>query len=110
MGTVSVVKMFSPHFAGRGASAILDVMADPTRKKRPRDPSQLGKLIVDISVGEVEDREPATKGRLGGLKGGPARARVLSKSERVRIAKKAAKVRWKAGAAAGKREPSKTES
>ena len=26
------------------------------RPKRPRDPNQLGKLIVDISVGEVEDR------------------------------------------------------
>ena len=28
-----------------------------TRKKRPRDPNQLGKLIVDISVGEFEDRQ-----------------------------------------------------
>jgi hypothetical protein len=28
-----------------------------TRKKRPRDPLQLGKLIVDIATGQVEDRE-----------------------------------------------------
>ena len=25
--------------------------------KRPRDPNQLGKFIVDIAVGEVEDRK-----------------------------------------------------
>jgi hypothetical protein len=46
-------------------------MADRTRKKRPRDPSQLGKMIVAISVGEVEDGEPDVKGRVGGLSGGP---------------------------------------
>jgi hypothetical protein len=28
--------------------------------KRPRDPAQLAKLIVDIATGEVEDREPQT--------------------------------------------------
>jgi hypothetical protein len=28
----------------------------PRAPNRPRDPNQLGKLIVDISVGEVEDR------------------------------------------------------
>lgn len=27
------------------------------RLKRPRDPVQLGKLIVDIATGQVEDRE-----------------------------------------------------
>jgi hypothetical protein len=27
-------------------------------RKRPRDPTQLAKLIVDIATGEVEDREP----------------------------------------------------
>jgi hypothetical protein len=30
----------------------------PKGERRPRDPNQLGKLIVDISVGEVEDRVP----------------------------------------------------
>jgi hypothetical protein len=30
------------------------------RAKRPRDPNQLGKLIVDIAVGH-EDREPPTE-------------------------------------------------
>ncbi len=27
----------------------------PDRSRRPRDPNQLGKLIVDIATGEVED-------------------------------------------------------
>ena len=27
-------------------------------KKRPRDPNQLGKLIIDIATGQIEDRPP----------------------------------------------------
>lgn len=70
--------------------------------KRPRDPNQLGKLIVDLSVGEAKD-DPAPAedtatvafARLGGLKGGVARAARLSAEERKRIAKNAAEARWK---------------
>jgi hypothetical protein len=32
-------------------------------QKRPRDPAQLAKLIVDIATGEVEDREPTREER-----------------------------------------------
>jgi hypothetical protein len=32
-------------------------MADKHRK-RPGDPNQLGKLVIDIATGEVEDRPP----------------------------------------------------
>jgi hypothetical protein len=46
------------------------------RLKRPRDPIQLGKLIVDIATGQILDAEKTDKdpiaselGRLGGLKG-----------------------------------------
>ena len=69
--------------------------------KRPRDPNQLGKLIVDLSVGEAKDQAPAEDtatvafARLGGLKGGVARAARLSSEERKRIAKNAAEARWK---------------
>jgi hypothetical protein len=28
------------------------------RPKRPRDPAQLAKLMIDIATGEVQDREP----------------------------------------------------
>jgi hypothetical protein len=72
-------------------------------KKRPRDVSQLAKLIVDIATGETEDREPAdgknpaavALGRLGGKKGGAARAKALSAEQRRKIAQKAAAVRWR---------------
>jgi hypothetical protein len=91
----------SPHGKGHIAS-----MAESTRKKRPRDPNQLGKMIVDISVGEVEDRgltaeeqgkDPAAVdlGRRGGLKGGKARAKALTPEQRAEIARVAASARWK---------------
>jgi hypothetical protein len=74
-------------------------MATP---KRPRDPNQLAKLIVDISTGQAEEQDPTkgknaaavALGRLGGVKGGRARAESLSQVERAAIAQKAAKVRW----------------
>ncbi|KAA0222707.1 hypothetical protein EDS67_26765 [candidate division KSB1 bacterium] len=73
------------------------------KPKRPRDTNQLAKAIVDLATGEkmetaVEDpRNPhaVAIGRLGGLKGGKARAEKLSKAKRVKIAKKAAEARWK---------------
>lgn len=75
------------------------------RKKRPRDPAQLAKLVIDIATGEVEDREltpeeqgkdPAavSLGRRGGLKGGKARAAALTPKQRRAAAVKAARARW----------------
>lgn len=74
-----------------------------TRPKRPRDPSQLAKLIVDLSTGEAQDADPNAgknlaaiqRGKLGGAKGGKARAQALSSNVRSKIAKKAAQARWK---------------
>lgn len=72
------------------------------RPKRPRDPNQLGKLIVDLSVGEADEssnqaddsgKDPAAVAL--GKKGGAARAAALSKKRRAEIAAKAAKTRWK---------------
>lgn len=72
-----------------------------TKKKRPRDPFELAKLIGDIATGQTEDAEDDGKnpaavalGKLGGAKGGRARAKKLSASKRKAIAKKAAKARW----------------
>jgi hypothetical protein len=71
--------------------------------KRPRDPNQLAKLIVDIAVGEVTDdvspkkRATSVRGRSGGLKGGKARAKSLTEAERADIARLAAQARWKKG-------------
>jgi hypothetical protein len=72
------------------------------RPKRPRDLNQWAKHMVDIATGQAQDKpideakNPAAValGRLGGLKGGRARADKLSKAERSAIAKKAARVRW----------------
>lgn len=70
------------------------------RPKRPRDPAQLAKLIVDIATGEVEEGEPSAKevrARKAGAKGGPARARALTPEQRAEIARTAAAARWKKG-------------
>lgn len=71
--------------------------------KRPRDPVQLAKLIGDIATGQIEDAKPddgknpaaVALGKLGGAKGGKARASSLSASERHEIASRAAAARWK---------------
>jgi hypothetical protein len=67
------------------------------KPKRPRDPSQLAKMIVDIASGEVDDEESTktARARKGGSKGGPARARALTPEERSEIARTAASARWK---------------
>jgi len=72
------------------------------RTPRPRDPVQLGKLMVDIMTGHVPDAVDDGKdaaatemGRKGGLKGGKARAEKLTPSERSEVARKAATARWK---------------
>ncbi|HXD78713.1 MAG TPA: hypothetical protein VN616_12935 [Puia sp.] len=71
---------------------------------RPRDSNQLGKTIVDLATGgadpapaEETGKNPAAValGRLGGLKGGKARAESLTAKKRKEIAKKAAAARWK---------------
>jgi hypothetical protein len=86
-------------FADAGYRAILGGMATK-RLKRPRDPIQLGKLIVDIATGQVADEEKPDTGKSAaavarGKKGGSARARALSPEERVDIASVAAQARWK---------------
>jgi len=70
--------------------------------KRPRDPAQLAKLIVDIATGEVEDREPTPEEQgkdpaasALGRKGGAARAAGMSPERRKEIARQAAAKRWK---------------
>jgi hypothetical protein len=69
--------------------------------QRPRDPNQLAKLIVDIATGDAEDtvsskkKVTSVRGRSGGLKGGKARAQRLKAEDRQRIARQAAKARWK---------------
>jgi len=80
--------------------------------KRPRDPNQLAKWIVDRSTGEVEGPEAVTAptptappanlsaymsaiGRKGGQIGGKRRLKTMTKAERSKVAAKAARARWK---------------
>jgi hypothetical protein len=65
-------------------------------KKLPRDANALAARIVALSTGQVESAKERS-GRLGGLKGGKARASKLSAEERTRIAQQAARARWKKG-------------
>lgn len=71
-------------------------------KRRTLDINKVAKSVVDLATGNpiIEDplpeKNPAAValGRLGGLKGGKARAEKLSDERRKEIAKTAARVRW----------------
>jgi len=73
----------------------------------PKEPNLLTKSIVDEATGVEWDSEqiknPAAValGRLGGLKGGKARAAKLSAQRRSEIAKIAALTRWKTAESGG---------
>jgi hypothetical protein len=75
-------------------------MPDRSRKRINADPNVLAKAIVDIVAGEAPEKLPEKNpaavelGRLGGLKGGHARAAKLSKKRRSEIASEAVKARW----------------
>lgn len=70
----------------------------PKRSSKPKsDVNQIAANIVAQATGEKpKEKNPAAValGRLGGLKGGKARAAKLSKAKRKAIAEKAAKARW----------------
>ena len=89
-------------------------MVDRSRKqsKRPRDLNQRAASTVARAIGEQPDTEPESVevseptpeerhnaavalGRLGGKKGGPARAKKLTAEQRSESARKAAQARWK---------------
>ena len=69
---------------------------------RPSDQNKLAKLVVDQLTGTEEPSMDSPKknpaavslGRLGGLKGGKARAKKMTAEERSASARKAAKARW----------------
>jgi hypothetical protein len=73
--------------------------------RRPSDSNQLAKSVVEIATGQAKDlakvsqdaakTSAAVNGAKGGLKGGKARAEILTATRRSEIAKKAAAARWK---------------
>lgn len=67
------------------------------RKKKSTDFNILAASIVKEATGEpIPEKNPyaVALGRLGGLRGGKARAEKLSAKKRKAIAVKAAKTRW----------------
>lgn len=75
------------------------------KSKKPRDLAQMAKAIVDEATDENppkvkpddDGKNPAAValGKLGGAKGGRARAKKMTKKQRSEAARKAARVRWK---------------
>jgi hypothetical protein len=70
-------------------------------KRPPKETNVLAKYILDVTTGSAEKIEPPKKnphaqalGRMGGLKGGKARADKLTAKQRRKSAKGAAKARW----------------
>lgn len=68
-------------------------------QRKSRDFNTLAKAITETATGDVEpepQKHPAKSegGKRGGLKGGPARAAILTAEQRTEIAKKAAQARW----------------
>lgn len=72
----------------------------PKRSSKGRDLNSIAFNVVSRATGEAPPKEPEKNpaavalGRLGGLKGGKARAEALSKKKRSAIAKAAAEARW----------------
>lgn len=75
----------------------------PKRSSKPRDVNSMAAAIVDEATepddkgdDPYEGKNPAAVelGRLGGKKGGKARAEKLTAVQRSEIAKKAAETRW----------------
>ena len=73
------------------------------RGQGPEDINQIAFRVVQQATGEMPKEEPVdstknpaavTLGRLGGLKGGKARADKLTPAKRKEIARKAAEARW----------------
>lgn len=68
--------------------------------KRPRDPNQLAKMIVELVTRNEESPKASRtveRAQKAGGKGGPARAKALTPERRSEIAALAARARWKRG-------------
>jgi hypothetical protein len=69
-------------------------------KRSSKDVNEMATAVIDSLSRKTDNVAPKKNpaavalGRLGGAKGGPARAAVLSDKRRQEIAKKAARARW----------------
>jgi hypothetical protein len=80
------------------------------RSSKAEDVNEAAFRVVQEATGQAPKTDPGAEkkddgppknpaavalGKLGGAKGGPARAKALSKKRRAEIARKAARARWK---------------
>jgi len=85
----------------------------PKRSSKPTDLNSRAAAIVAQATSDEPDADPyegknpaaVELGRLGGRKGGKARAAKLTSEQRSEIAKKAATVRWAARPSADETTP-----
>jgi hypothetical protein len=81
-----------------------DVPMTVDKGKRPRDPNQLAKWVVEQTTKDSPETKPdvpadlsaymAAMGRKGGQIGGKRRLLTMTKAARSKVAAKAAKTRW----------------
>lgn len=86
--------------SGRRRSGWLAVAKLFKSKKRPADVVGNAVHVMRIATGQIADDPAPAKdaaARLGGLKGGKARAKKLTPAQRSEIAQLAAQARWKKG-------------
>jgi len=88
-------------------------MSMPRRPRRSRNPVQAAHQVYLEIIGEAPALEPEREknpaavslGRLGGAKGGKARAAKLTSEERSESARKAAMARWQRAREADRDNP-----
>jgi hypothetical protein len=78
-------------------------MRKRSRKQEPEDINQIAarmvRHVIDTTEPDLSDEDSRKRlaqalGRLGGLKGGPARAAKMTDAQRRKSASKAARARW----------------
>ena len=72
----------------------------PKGQKRPADVIRNAVHVMRLATGEISESDQTDEGKNKaavelGRKGGVARAKSISKTKRIEIARKAAKKRWK---------------
>ena len=66
----------------------------PQGQKRPASTVACAMMTMKIATGEIEEPPVNQAKRAGGIKGGAARSKALTKERRKEIAQKAAAARW----------------
>ena len=84
----------------------------PRRSSKPRDLNKLAAAIAGEATGGAPEEPPDNRnphavalGKLGGAKGGKARAKKLTPEQRREIARLAAEARWRGPAPRHARRP-----